>query len=274
MYRELHNIGRSGNLHVKMMHHGRDGDVGRLIVRIFCHFRFVNHDSADDRARPLAEWTQAEQTTFKRRFIEVCRDTWSRQWELLGFNSGSFIRVAGLGTPPSTVRLNVEISPMDAERNRPPSGAHIASVVVYRRNTLVRAGRANAPPGQNSMAVYANSVDETEDRSRLHLQRVAAHEFGHLLGFHHICGSFAGNQADDATYGSPGSEEARDIMGRGMAVAREHYEELLQPIASHLDSEREWSVGAIASRSSSRTARGPAGNRLPGNARGPVGRLA
>jgi hypothetical protein len=244
MYADYHNTGPNRNLRVRMAH---NGSTGWMRVELYCDFQFRNHDSADDSARAVAEWSDREKGNFRREFVRVCRETWSRQWLLVGHREGSALRVFGLGQEPATVRLDVDIMPVDNSEHTPPEGCEEARVVVYRRNPQVRAGRPNVPHGENAVAIYASSTEESSDRSGLHRQIVAAHEFGHLLGFLHVsCPSHSMDQSDDMCYGTPGSSEANDIMGRGMIVSRERYQALCRPIIAHADDSFDWSVASLS----------------------------
>lgn len=274
MYAELTNTGPNRNLQVKMMHSSVSGR-GSMIAQVYCDWSFRSDDSADDQARPVEDWSTPEQADFRNRFVEVCRNAWSFKWQLVGHRRTLPWPITGFGPSPATVRLNVEIKPVDTLRHAPGS-ANVTRVAVYRRNELVRAGRANAPLGQNSMAVYASHLELEPDVSGLHRQRIVAHEFGHILGFVHIrSGGNACNQEDDSTYGAPGTPEARDIMGRGMVISRERYA-MFRQIASRLDNSYDWTVDPVAPVAStsggSSPARGPTNLSTSQSRRGPIGR--
>ena len=177
-----------------------DRDQGVLEITMRVAFQFVNVPG------PLNEpWTPAKEAQWKRQFVEFVVARWSDVYVLVP--DGTCASEAM-----SSVRVVVNVVPDQT----PP-------------HFVVTVDNQDMPAQSGVMREERQGRFHAPDTTRHHLsneetdQRVIEHEFGHMLGVHHIrCN---GNQPE--CYGlAPGAprSEREDVMGVGENVSLRDYQ--------------------------------------------------
>ena len=215
------NTGRGGSRFDAVL----DREASLLTITMRLSFKFVESPLADH------PWTHDEQSKFKASFLRQNVERWSKRYVL--------VPSSPCPTEPMK-KVRVAVIPVEDD-NKPHR-----TFTVNNSQMLEKSG---VSPFDNTGNLNISDVTPHRKTESETDQTTGEHEFGHALGLHHI--SCPGNQPE--CYGPKGSQEEKDIMGKGSDVSLRDYEvfsEVLKEMTgctwtAKEDSISFWTIAAI-----------------------------
>lgn len=189
----------------------------------------------------LVSWDSSEFQRWKWEFKQVVEENWNNKLWIVPDRFWGVYTV-----PPSTYDAgefpNVECR-LRIHHVSEASHAHLHAVVArlhdddrFRRSSMI------GPDCGGRMASFFRAQGKLDDRDLQEKEPVygqipVVHEMGHYLGLDHVWADRAGmfdNTNDDEYYGAQGTDDARDLMGRGMTIRGWHAHFWRRRIRDHI----------------------------------------
>jgi hypothetical protein len=167
-------------------------------------------------------WTSAEMDDWIAAFRRAVTEAWSGKFPLYGVETDFWFSF-------DEVWATVNVKAMHVDRFGARNGLKPTRIIVHRNNDLARSYYS---PDYNTIRLTEDDVWLNANEFEHNRQVVAAHEFGHAIGFFHILEDTPGcgrgyDAIEDECYALAGSQLSADIMGRGMHVGVGRYQKFV-----------------------------------------------